>query len=510
MYQAGPLRRTMRTKFLSSVFIHFALLWNIGKVLQVDGSEEEYRLQKHLFGNYRKIRPVMSSRDPLIVSFILSLFRILRLDERDQSMAILVAVVERWNDTHLQWNPADYDGIRETVTLYESAWVPDIILYNSASETYLKGIVTTNLIVEYTGEVMLEMVAHFRSSCNINAKGFPFDKQTCTLLFMSLTQDQDKWYAYKILGTAGLDQSTMLVTDQIQMRVPNDRGAELVAYKESAEFKLELITVAQRNYTDPCCILPFSAVEYSITLSRKGMFFLVINHVLPMVVINIIALLAFLVPCESGEKVTLGISTMLNMIIFLTSIRDLLPPTEDIPLIGRYYCVCICLVGLEVGLSIFTLYLHHLEGVPFPRSMQKFCQILARMPFMRMSQFIEVENGKEKKMKKKGKDMVEMKEAGAERLSFPLFFDDLIRLSKKQPRDETHGNERETEISPNNDEQQNQERKEEPRMIRGQPDFLAHLENWRIASKILDRFFLFLFAVLNVAISIVIMACSGD
>ncbi|CAG0898210.1 unnamed protein product, partial [Darwinula stevensoni] len=397
-------------------------------------------------------------------------------DERDQSMAILVAVVERWNDTHLQWNPSDYDGIRETVTLYESAWVPDNILYNSASETYLKGIVTTNLILEYTGEVMLEMVAHFRSSCNINAKGFPFDKQTCTLLFMSLTQDQDKvcalvtlssfrpvvpkppctrfepssfqWYACNILGTAGLDQSTMLVTDQIQMRVPNDRGAELVAYKESAEFKLELITVAHRNYTDPCCILPFSAVEYSITLSRKGMFFLVINHILPMVVINII---------------------------------------------GRYSCVCICLVGLEVGLSIFTLYLH-LEGVPFPRSMQKFCQLLARMPFMRMSQFIEVENGKEKKMKKKGKDMVEMKEAGAERLSFRLFFDDLVRISKKQSTNATHGNERETEISPNNDEQQIQERKEEPRMIRGQPVFRAHLENWRIASKILDRFFLFLFA----------------
>ncbi|CAG0896845.1 unnamed protein product [Darwinula stevensoni] len=362
-------------------------------------------------------------------------------DERDQSMAILVAVVERWNDTHLQWNPAEYDGIRETVTLYESAWVPDIILYNSASETYLKGIVTTNLIVEYTGEVMLEMVAHFRSSCNINAKGFPFDKQTCTLLFMSLTQDQDK----------------------IQMSVPNDRGAELVAYEESAEFKLELITVAHRNYTDPCCILPFSAVEYSITLSRKGMFFLVINHVLPMVVINII---------------------------------------------GIYYCVCICLVGLEVGLSIFTLYLHHLEGVPFPRSMQKFCQLLARMPFMRMSQFIEVGNGKKKE--KKGKDMEEIKETGAERLSFPLFFDDLIRISKKQSPNAPHGNERETEISPNNDEQQNQEPKKEPRMIPGQPDFRAHLENWRIASKILDRFFLFLFAVLNVAISIIIMACSGD
>ncbi|CAG0896846.1 unnamed protein product [Darwinula stevensoni] len=336
-------------------------------------------------------------------------------DERDQSMTTLVAVVERWNDTHLRWNPADYDGIKETVILYESAWVPDIILYNSATEAYTKGIVTTNLVVEYTGEVMLEMVAHFRSSCNLDARGYPFDKQTCTMLFMSLTQDQDK----------------------IQMRVPNDRGAELVAYKENAEFKLEVITVTHLNYSDPCCVLPFSAVEYSITISRRAMFFLVINHVLPMVVVNVIALLAFLVPCESGEKVTLGISTMLNMIIFLTSIRDLLPPTEEIPLIGKFHCVCICLVGLEVGLSIFTLYLHHLEGVPFPQSMRNLCHILSRSPLMRKPQFDEVGNGKENE-KKKSKEMEEVKEAWAERSSSPLFFDDLVETPKEQSKDASH------------------------------------------------------------------------
>ncbi|KAA0194918.1 hypothetical protein HAZT_HAZT005348, partial [Hyalella azteca] len=45
------------------------------------------------------------------------------------------------------------------------------------------------------------------------------------------------------------------------------------------------------------------------------------------------ALLVFYVPSESGEKVTLGISALLSMTVFLITIRESLPPTEKTPLI---------------------------------------------------------------------------------------------------------------------------------------------------------------------------------
>jgi hypothetical protein len=38
------------------------------------------------------------------------------------------------------------------------------------------------------------------------------------------------------------------------------------------------------------------------------------------VLINLLALFVFLIPAESGEKITLGISTMLNMTIFLMTV----------------------------------------------------------------------------------------------------------------------------------------------------------------------------------------------
>ena len=48
------------------------------------------------------------------------------------------------------------------------------------------------------------------------------------------------------------------------------------------------------------------------------------------------ALLVFYVPSESGEKVTLGISALLSMTVFLMTIRESLPPTENTPLISMH------------------------------------------------------------------------------------------------------------------------------------------------------------------------------
>ena len=44
----------------------------------------------------------------------------------------------------------------------------------------------------------------------------------------------------------------------------------------------------------------------------------------------------FYVPSESGEKVTLGISALLSMTVFLMTIRESLPPTEKTPLISKF------------------------------------------------------------------------------------------------------------------------------------------------------------------------------
>jgi hypothetical protein len=47
------------------------------------------------------------------------------------------------------------------------------------------------------------------------------------------------------------------------------------------------------------------------------------------------ALMVFLLPVESGEKVSLGVNSMLAMIVFLIAMTENLPPTENLPLAGE-------------------------------------------------------------------------------------------------------------------------------------------------------------------------------
>ena len=80
-----------------------------------------------------------------------------------------------------------------------------------------------------------------------------------------------------------------------------------------------------------------------------------VNYILPAFLINVISLFVFMMPSESGEKITLGISAMLNMTVkpsppslpsslssnkilvkvFLMAVVGNLPPTEKTSIISK-------------------------------------------------------------------------------------------------------------------------------------------------------------------------------
>lgn len=65
-----------------------------------------------------------------------------------------------------------------------------------------------------------------------------------------------------------------------------------------------------------------------LTTRVRPMFY-VFNLILPCVLITGIALLGFYMPADSGEKVTLGITTLLSVTVFLMLVAESMPPTSD-------------------------------------------------------------------------------------------------------------------------------------------------------------------------------------
>ena len=77
--------------------------------------------------------------------------------------------------------------------------------------------------------------------------------------------------------------------------------------------------------------------RFYVVVWRRSTFYL-INYILPAVLINIISLFVFFMPSDSGEKITLGISAMLNMTVFLMAVIGDLPPTDKTSIISKTRC----------------------------------------------------------------------------------------------------------------------------------------------------------------------------
>jgi len=76
-------------------------------------------------------------------------------------------------------------------------------------------------------------------------------------------------------------------------------------------------------------------------MRRKPLFY-VFNMILPCLLITLVAMLGFYIPSDSGEKVTMGITTLLSMTVFLMLVAENMPATSDVlPLVGQCCAVTV-------------------------------------------------------------------------------------------------------------------------------------------------------------------------
>ncbi|XP_073998729.1 neuronal acetylcholine receptor subunit alpha-7-like isoform X1 [Rhodnius prolixus] len=305
-------------------------------LLSAVADDAEYKLTQSLLAGYNPaVRPSLNFSEPLKVIFGVSIHHIIDVDEKNQILTTNCWLTQIWTDHHLKWNMSDYEGIEVIRLPFQSVWKPDIILYNNADPQYNSAVINSNVILRYNGEVVWLSHGIYKSSCHIDVQYFPFDIQSCHMKWASWTYD-----GYQL--------------ELVQQSVDGD----ISNYQPNGEFDLVSFTPFHHTEYYSCCTEPYPDITYIIQLRRRPMFY-VFNLILPCILINCIALLVFYVPSESGEKVTLGISALLSMTVFLMTIRETLPPTEKTPLISLYYGVSICLVTFASGLSVVTLNVYH-------------------------------------------------------------------------------------------------------------------------------------------------------
>ncbi|KAK6744893.1 hypothetical protein RB195_011546 [Necator americanus] len=326
-------------------------------------------LYRYLLSDYeRDVRPALRHDRPVNVTFVFSLTQIIDVDERNQILTTNAWVRQEWNDYKLTWDPEMFGNLTKIHIPHEKIWRPDVVLYNNADSQYTKSVMSTDVVVDYHGNVSWSAAAIFKSSCPLDVKHYPFDRQTCTLNYASWAYDGTK----------------------IDLLLNSEKGDQS-NYMMSTEWSLLRIRAEKTFVVYSCCPdAPYPFVNIHISIERRPMFY-VFNLILPCVLISSIALLGFYMPSDSGEKVTLGITSLLSTTVFLMLVAEGMPPTaEALPLIGIYYVVTIFLVSLATAMTVVTLNINHqgLHGCDVPPFLQVIAfRFLARILFVRIDPY---------------------------------------------------------------------------------------------------------------------------
>ncbi|XP_074522219.1 neuronal acetylcholine receptor subunit beta-4 [Halichoeres trimaculatus] len=299
------------------------------------GADSEERLMNWLLGKNRYnplIRPAVNRSARVTVRLQVSLAQLISVNEREQIMTTNVWLTQHWEDYRLSWDPAKYEGIDKLRIPSRHIWLPDIVLYNNADGTY-EVTVFTNAIVLFNGTINWLPPAIYKSACKIEVKHFPFDQQNCTLKFRSWTYDHTEIDLILKSEVASMDDFTPSGEWDI-LALPGRRTV---------------------NPLDPTYV----DLTYDFIIKRKPLFY-TINLIIPCVLITSLAILVFYLPSDCGEKMTLCISVLLALTVFLLLISKIVPPTSlDVPLIGKYLMFTMVLVTFSIITSVCVLNVHH-------------------------------------------------------------------------------------------------------------------------------------------------------
>ncbi|XP_047396128.1 neuronal acetylcholine receptor subunit alpha-3 [Sciurus carolinensis] len=325
-------------------------------------SEAEHRLFERLFEDYNEIiRPVANVSDPVIIQFEVSMSQLVKVDEVNQIMETNLWLKQIWNDYKLKWNPSDYDGVEFMRVPAQKIWKPDIVLYNNAVGDFQVDD-KTKALLKHTGEVTWIPPAIFKSSCKIDVTYFPFDYQNCTMKFGSWSYDKAK-IDLVLIG------SSMNLKD----------------YWESGEWAIIKAPGYKHDIKYNCCEEIYPDITYSLYIRRLPLFY-TINLIIPCLLISFLTVLVFYLPSDCGEKVTLCISVLLSLTVFLLVITETIPSTSlVIPLIGEYLLFTMIFVTLSIVITVFVLNVHY--RTPTTHTMPTwvktvFLNLLPRVMFM--------------------------------------------------------------------------------------------------------------------------------
>ena len=279
---------------------------NLTDVELQDMRKAEANLSAYLQGlpvSKYKIPPVTTSAPggvKVLVNMLLNIISVTDVSDADSMMSTLAELWVSWKDTALAWNVSDYGGVQDVSLPSDSIWTPTVMFINSFDFSNIV-LQAQHIKIRSDGLMYAYILLKRDTMCKLDHSKYPYDTQSCPLHFITylcsfnLTVFTQKYDA--VLKNLSFENQWLLLDASHSDLIDKDGYA-------------------------------VNGKTVTLKLKRKSMFF-VVCLVVPMVLTSYMNTLVFLVPPQSGEKVSYLVTTFVSTSVFIGFFKDVMPRGLD-------------------------------------------------------------------------------------------------------------------------------------------------------------------------------------
>lgn len=320
--------------------------WNNASIGKDDATlEDAQRLHVMLLERYIKyVRPLKKQNDSVNVYIGFSVFVIQEFDEVSERISIAGQFYIFWKDENMIWENDKHAGIEYVFVGYKDVWLPEIILVNPSEKQQSFGQEWHVIRYHLDGWAMWSPGDLIKAKCAIDVRYFPFDNQKCSLHMYAWGYTSNEVTLFPLSN----EVNTSFLVEHSSWTLIN--------------------TTAEAGVEDHV-----SRIIYTFHLARKPQYVL-INVILPILFLCLLNVLVFVLPAESGERVSYSITVLLSLAVFMTIVSNTLPrSSEPLPLISYFLMTELMNSSFISVCTILNLRLYYKsEGMPIPKWMSRF------------------------------------------------------------------------------------------------------------------------------------------
>ncbi|CAC5370280.1 CHRNA6 [Mytilus coruscus] len=197
-------------------------------------------------------------------------------------------------DDKLSWNRSAYNDIYDMTVLQDTIWKPDVVLRNGLHKFEELGGSFYYVLVKHDGRISWYPYHMFESQCSMDVSFYPFDEQTCHVIFTIWT------YRYYEVGFY------------------RDSKLGLEGYVENSLWAITSTSVQINR------VLGSHEIDFTINLRRKPTYYIV-NIIIPLLFLSFLNSIVFIIPADAREKMSYSVTVFLSFAVLLTITKAKLP-----------------------------------------------------------------------------------------------------------------------------------------------------------------------------------------